>query len=160
MYLESNPPGDPWGSEHSPVFSRGIHAQKEVVFVGYWEIPLYLFTLDGWSVCNFCTVFEEKVQYNSNRGQEWSPPPLFLTLLIWERGKKCGWHHGRDDDSRENVVDYGLWWNVNIKLFVAFAAWQIHVVKAPVHAPGAQAPFGIRDGAFPSQIVESVWKLV
>lgn len=51
-------------------------------------------------------------------------------------------------------------WSVNIKLFVAFAAWQIRVVKAPVHAPGAQAAFGIRDGAFPLQIVESVWKIV
>lgn len=61
-----------------------------------------------------------------------------------------------DHDSRANIVDGGLWWNVNIKLIVAFAAGQIHVVKAPVCAPGAQAAFGIRDGAFPSQIVESV----
>lgn len=65
-----------------------------------------------------------------------------------------------DQDSRANVVDCGLWWNVNIELIVAFAAWQIRVVKAPVRALGAQAAFGIRDGAFPSQIVESVWKSV
>lgn len=64
-----------------------------------------------------------------------------------------------DDDSRANVVDYGLWWNVNIKLIVAFAAWQIRVVKAPVCASRAQAAFRIRDGAFPSQTVESVWSV-
>lgn len=61
-----------------------------------------------------------------------------------------------EHDSRANVMDGGLWWNVNIKLIVAYAAGQIRVVKAPVRAPGAQAVFGIRDGAFPSQIVESV----
>lgn len=54
-----------------------------------------------------------------------------------------------DHDSRANIVDGGLWWNVNIKLIVAFAAEQIHVVKAPGRASGAQAAFGIRDGAFP-----------
>lgn len=65
-----------------------------------------------------------------------------------------------DCDSRANVVDCGLLWNVNIKLIVAFLAWQICVVKAPVRAPGAQAAFGIRDGAFPPQVTQSVWKLV
>lgn len=65
-----------------------------------------------------------------------------------------------DHDSRANVVDCGLWWNVNIKIIVACAAWQIRVVKAPIRAPGAQAAFGIRDEAFPSQTVGSVWKSV
>lgn len=69
----------------STVFSRGIHAQNEVIFVVYWEISPYLLTLDGWSICNFCTVFEEKVQQKRDRND---PHPLVFNTLNLREGKK------------------------------------------------------------------------
>lgn len=97
-----------------------------------------------------------KKKFNTTKqGTGTIPTPLFLTHCKSERGGKKGWMAPWEDhDSRANV-DCGLCWNVNIKLIVAFAAWQICVVKAPVHASGAQATFGSGAGAFPSQIMES-----
>lgn len=84
--------------------------------------------------------------------------PLFLRLCKSERGKK--WITlQEDDDSIANAVDCGLWWNVNIKLILAFATWQICFVKATVCPLSAQAVAGIRARAFQSQIVELVLKL-
>lgn len=116
-----------------------------------------MLAVDGWSICNFCTVFEEKS--STETGDRNDPYPLVFNTLRGVGEKR--WMAPREDhDSRANVVDCGLCWNVNIKLIVAFAAWQVCVVKAPVRASGAQAACGIRAGAFPSQIMESVWKLV
>lgn len=104
-----------------------------------------MLTVDGWSICNFCTVFEEKS--STETGDRYDPHPLVFNTLRGV-GEKRWMAPQEDHDSRANV-DCGLCWNVNIKLIVAFAAWQVCVVKAPVVHLGHRLPVGSELELFP-----------
>lgn len=97
----------------------------------------------------------KKLSTTEIRNENDTHPPPFVNL----RGEKKWITLQEDDDSIANAVDCGLWWSVNFKLIVAFAPWQICLVKATVCPASAQAVTGIRAKAFQSQVVESVLKL-